>query len=158
MTTAAPEKLAEASEMVQNAFSTARDFARDKLPQVKEGYEDGIGWLKSYLPESLAPYADELVAGTLGVGFSLATGGGLPSAIMLGSLALAAKSALIDGDYKMAASYATGGLAASSLASGDIGTAAIAGAATYAVNKFWPQISDGAQQVASLLPTPALQQ
>lgn len=138
-TTTDPDVLAQTKGVAKEAMNVARDSAvevrdaiADQIPaQVKDKYEQGMGWLKDFLPENIAKYVnDETVTGALAGGFGLAVAG--PNgAVMLGGLALAAKS-FMDGDMQKAATYAGAALAGGMLGDGLIGTAAATAAGAFA--------------------------
>lgn len=147
-TTTSQDRLDEIKGMARDGLDAARQYGRDHHPELTQKVEDGLGWFQNILSD-IGLDSNDLMAGSAGAALGWATGGGVSSIVMLGSLAMAAKSAFVDGDYKMAATYVGGGLAASSLLSGNIAAGAIAGAATLAMNHYWSDISNTAQDFAN---------
>ena len=152
MTTTDQSLLKNVTGLSQGDFSNA---ARRVANDPAQAYDDGMGWLKSALPDSVADYADEAVVGGIAGAFGLAVGGP-QMGVIIGGLALAAKSYFLDDDPEMAQTYLAGALAGGVLGGDSIlmsGGAAIAGALLN--HNFAPQILPGANQVG-VTPEPVI--
>ncbi len=118
-----------------------------KFNDIKKTWNSASEWLQKFNVD-----IKDVAIGGVAATFGLATGG-VSTAVLLGSLALAAKSAY-DGDYKKAGMLAGGGFAASQLIEGNLGwtTLGIAGAVASYLSPQLMKSSPDQEQVAKINP------